>query len=101
MYQKIEHISFSFYMSTITSYFGFLLSVLIITSSLFIGLSKIGLIWFVILRRIVNFGIRHSIIPYYVNLRFLIVEIYDKYIFMFKARYYLCGVKMFDLKKNN
>ncbi|MBR7539250.1 hypothetical protein KC221_23980, partial [Mycobacterium tuberculosis] len=35
---------FSFYMPTITSYFGFLLSVLIITSSLFIGLSKIRLI---------------------------------------------------------
>nr|YP_009111673.1 cytochrome b6/f complex subunit VI [Apios americana]AHI95802.1 cytochrome b6/f complex subunit VI [Apios americana] len=31
-------------MPTITSYFGFLLAVLIITSTLFIGLSKIRLI---------------------------------------------------------
>nr|YP_009680333.1 cytochrome b6/f complex subunit VI [Ohwia caudata]YP_009680651.1 cytochrome b6/f complex subunit VI [Grona heterocarpos]YP_009747433.1 cytochrome b6/f complex subunit VI [Grona styracifolia]YP_009759583.1 cytochrome b6/f complex subunit VI [Phyllodium pulchellum]YP_009770770.1 cytochrome b6/f complex subunit VI [Butea monosperma]YP_009868817.1 cytochrome b6/f complex subunit VI [Spatholobus pulcher]YP_009974324.1 cytochrome b6/f complex subunit VI [Uraria lagopodoides]YP_010033580.1 cytoc len=31
-------------MPTITSYFGFLLAVLIITSALFIGLSKIRLI---------------------------------------------------------
>nr|YP_009768936.1 cytochrome b6/f complex subunit VI [Arapatiella psilophylla]QIS99554.1 cytochrome b6/f complex subunit VI [Arapatiella psilophylla]WVH39614.1 cytochrome b6/f complex subunit VI [Cleistocactus hyalacanthus] len=31
-------------MPTITSYFGFLLAALTITSSLFIGLSKIGLI---------------------------------------------------------
>nr|YP_009504916.1 PetL [Senna occidentalis]YP_010499013.1 cytochrome b6/f complex subunit VI [Senna corymbosa]YP_010962822.1 cytochrome b6/f complex subunit VI [Senna multiglandulosa]YP_010962991.1 cytochrome b6/f complex subunit VI [Senna sophera]AWW14034.1 PetL [Senna occidentalis]QIQ60319.1 PetL [Senna occidentalis]UWS10263.1 cytochrome b6/f complex subunit VI [Senna corymbosa]WNI02363.1 cytochrome b6/f complex subunit VI [Senna multiglandulosa]WNI02447.1 cytochrome b6/f complex subunit VI [Senna occid len=31
-------------MSTITSYFGFLLAALTITSSLFIGLSKIRLI---------------------------------------------------------
>jgi len=89
MYKKNEHISFSFYMPTITSYFGFLLSVLIITSSLFIGLSKIRLIWFVILRGIVIFGIIHSRIRYYVNLQFSIVEIYDQYRFMFKAIYYL------------
>jgi len=46
MYKKNEHISFSFYMLTITSYFSFLLSILIMTSSLFIGLGKIWLIWF-------------------------------------------------------
>ena len=89
MYKKNEHISFSFYMLTLTSYFGFLLAVLIITSSLFIGLSKIRLIWFVIFRGRVNFGIRHSTIPYYVNLQFSVIEIHDQYRWMFKDRYYL------------
>jgi hypothetical protein len=37
-------ISFSFFMPTITSYFGFLLAASTITSALFIGLSKIRLI---------------------------------------------------------
>ena len=40
-----KHISFSSFMPTITSYFGFLLAALTITSALFIGLSKIRLIW--------------------------------------------------------
>ena len=39
-----KHISFSSFMLTITSYFGFLLAALTITSALFIGLSKIRLI---------------------------------------------------------
>ncbi|KAE9610925.1 putative cytochrome b6-f complex subunit 6 [Lupinus albus] len=37
MYKK--KISFSFFMPTITSYFGFLLAALTITSALFIGLN--------------------------------------------------------------
>nr|QWL14957.1 cytochrome b6/f complex subunit VI [Tabernaemontana divaricata] len=39
-----KHISFSSFMLTITSYVGFLLAALTITSALFIGLSKIRLI---------------------------------------------------------
>ncbi|CAL9213091.1 unnamed protein product [Arabidopsis halleri] len=42
MYKK--HILLSPFMPTITSYFGFLLAALTITSVLFIGLSKIRLI---------------------------------------------------------
>jgi len=44
MYKK-QNIGFSFFMLTITSYFGFLLAALTVTSVLFIGLSKIRLIW--------------------------------------------------------
>ena len=43
--KKKERISFSSFMPTITSYFGFLLAALTITSALLIGLSKIRLIW--------------------------------------------------------
>lgn len=43
MYNK-DHISSSFLMPTITSYFGFLLAVLTITAGLFISLNKIRLI---------------------------------------------------------
>lgn len=39
-----QYISFSSFMPTITSYFGFLLAALTITSALFIGLSKVRLI---------------------------------------------------------
>lgn len=76
-------------MFTITSYFGFLLAVLIITLALFIGLSKIRLIWFVIWKFIVNLRIRYSIVPYYVNLQFSVIEIHDQYRLIFKDRYYL------------
>nr|YP_010164736.1 cytochrome b6/f complex subunit VI [Semiaquilegia guangxiensis]QRN71332.1 cytochrome b6/f complex subunit VI [Semiaquilegia guangxiensis] len=41
---NIERIPLSSFMPTITSYFGFLLAALTITSALFIGLSKIRLI---------------------------------------------------------
>nr|YP_009861517.1 cytochrome b6/f complex subunit VI [Mirabilis himalaica]QKN19414.1 cytochrome b6/f complex subunit VI [Mirabilis himalaica] len=43
MYKK-KYISFSFLMPTLTSYFGFLLAALTLTSALFIGLNKIRLI---------------------------------------------------------
>ena len=49
---KKEHISFRLFMPTITSYFGFLLAVLTITSVLFISLNKIRLIWNELNRRI-------------------------------------------------
>lgn len=56
MYNK-EHISSSFLMPTLTSYFGFLLAVLTITAGLFISFNKLRLIWFEILRWIANCGI--------------------------------------------
>ena len=84
---------FSSFMSTLTSYFGFLLAALTITSVLFIGLSKIRLIWNKLneqfIKRKENFFTVFHLFFNCVNFQFLLIEIYGRYVLIFKDRYYL------------
>lgn len=91
-------------MPTITSYFGFLLVALTITSVLFIGLSKIRLIWNKLneqfIKRKENFFTVFRLFFNCVNFQFLLIEIYGRYVLIFKDRYYLLFFPFFIFQIN-
>nr|YP_010738032.1 cytochrome b6/f complex subunit VI [Pachysandra axillaris]WEQ92441.1 cytochrome b6/f complex subunit VI [Pachysandra axillaris] len=89
---KNTHISFSSFMPTITSYFGFLLAASTITPALFIGLSKIRLIQnenelneqFIKRNVSARFQVFHSSFPCQLS-----IEIHGQFGLIFRDRYYL------------
>ena len=99
-----KHIWFSSFMPTLTSYFGFLLAALTITSALFIGLSKIRLIWKKKMKSTIQFiTIKKAscriwcffkFVPvlyffYCDNFEIAVIAIHGQLGFKFKDRYYL------------